>query len=50
MLGHELHRGGRFWSFLLSVDKDLADSSRQKGCSRWLPPLRQLPAGTAGRA
>ena len=33
MLGHELHRGGSFWSFLLSVDKDLADSSRQKGCS-----------------
>jgi hypothetical protein len=33
MLGHELHRGGSFWSFLLSVDKDLADSSRQQGCS-----------------
>ena len=32
MIGHELHRSGRFWSFLLSIDKDLADSTRQKGC------------------
>jgi hypothetical protein len=22
-----------FWSFLLSIDKDLADSARQQGCS-----------------
>jgi hypothetical protein len=33
MLGHELHRNGSFWSFLLSVDKELADSSRREGCS-----------------
>ena len=24
---------GRFWSFLLSIDKDLAECTRQKGCS-----------------
>ena len=30
MIGHELHRSGSFWSFLLSIDKDLADSIRQK--------------------
>jgi hypothetical protein len=33
MIGHELHRSGSFWSFLLSIDKDLADSTRQNGCS-----------------
>jgi hypothetical protein len=33
MIGHELNRSGSFWSFLLSIDKDLADSARQKGCS-----------------
>ena len=33
MLGHELHRSGRFWSFLLSIDRDLADSTRKQGCS-----------------
>jgi hypothetical protein len=33
MIGHELHRSGSFWSFLLSIDKDLADSTRRKGCS-----------------
>ena len=33
MIGHELHRSGSLWSFLLSTDKDLADSTRQKGCS-----------------
>ena len=33
MMGHELHRSGRFWSFLLSIDKDLAESARQQGCS-----------------
>ena len=31
--GDELHRSGSFWSFLLSIDKDLADSTRQQGCS-----------------
>ena len=30
MIGHELHRTGSFWSFLLSIDKDLADSTRSK--------------------
>jgi hypothetical protein len=33
MLGHELLRGGSFWSFLLSIDKDLAECARQKACS-----------------
>ncbi len=33
MIGHELHRSGSFWSFLLSIDRDLADSIRQQGCS-----------------
>ena len=33
MIGHELHRSGSFSSFLLSIDKDLAESTRQKGCS-----------------
>ena len=33
MMGHELQRSGSFWSFLLSIDKDLADSTRQQGCS-----------------
>jgi hypothetical protein len=31
MMGQELHRGGSFWSFLLSNDKDLADSTRKLG-------------------
>ena len=38
MMGHELHRSGSFWSFLLSIDKDLAECTRQKACScggRW---------------
>jgi hypothetical protein len=29
MIGHELYRSGSFWSFLLSIDKNLADSTRQ---------------------
>ncbi len=33
MLGYELHRSGSFWSFLLSIDNDLAESTRRKGCS-----------------
>jgi hypothetical protein len=33
MMGHELHRSESFWSFLSSIDKDLADSTRQEGCS-----------------
>jgi len=33
MIGHELHRSGSFWAFLLSIDKDLAECTRQKGCS-----------------
>ena len=27
MMGHELQRSGSFWSFLLSIDRDLADSA-----------------------
>lgn len=30
---HELPRGDRFWAFLLSVDRDLAETTRQQGCS-----------------
>ena len=33
MIAHELHRSGSFWSFVLSVDKDLSECARQKGCS-----------------
>jgi hypothetical protein len=33
MIAHELHQRGSFWSFLLSVDKDLAECAWQKGCS-----------------
>ena len=34
MIGHELRRSGRAsGSFLLSIDRDLADSIRRKGCS-----------------
>jgi hypothetical protein len=33
MIARELLRSGTFWSFLLSIDKDLAESTRQKGCS-----------------
>ena len=33
MIARELHDGGSFWSFLLSIDRDLADSARQHGCS-----------------
>jgi hypothetical protein len=27
---YELHRSGSFWSFLLSIDKDVADSTRKQ--------------------
>jgi len=33
MIAHELHRSGSFWAFLSSIDKDLAECTRQKGCS-----------------
>jgi hypothetical protein len=33
MIGQELHHGGSFWSFLISVDKDLAECARRQGCS-----------------
>jgi hypothetical protein len=33
MIGQELHHSGSLWSFLLSVDKDLAERARQEGCS-----------------
>ena len=33
MIGRELHHGESFWSFLISVDKDLAECARQQGCS-----------------
>ena len=33
MIAHELHRSGTFWAFLLSIDKDLAECARQKGCA-----------------
>ena len=33
MIGRELFRSGTFWSFLLSIDKDQAECTRQKACS-----------------
>jgi hypothetical protein len=33
MTGHELLRSRSFWSFLLSIDKDLAECTRQGACS-----------------
>jgi hypothetical protein len=33
MIARELLRSGTFWSFLLSIDKDVAECTRQKGCS-----------------
>ena len=33
MIARELHDGASFWSFLLSIDKDLAECTRRKGCS-----------------
>ncbi|MFI5453872.1 MAG: hypothetical protein ACHRXM_00305 [Isosphaerales bacterium] len=33
MIGRELLCGGSFWSLLLSIDKDLAECTRQKACS-----------------
>lgn len=30
---HELPRGDKFWTFLLSIDRDLAETTRQQGCS-----------------
>jgi hypothetical protein len=33
MLAQELHQTGSLWSFLLSVDKDLAECARRDGCS-----------------
>lgn len=32
MIGQESYHAGSFWSFLLSVDKDLAESARTRGC------------------
>ena len=33
MVCHQLPRGTAFWSFLLSIDKDLAETTRQRQCS-----------------
>ncbi len=33
MLAQELHQTGGLWSFLSSVDKDLAECARRDGCS-----------------
>ena len=33
MIAHELHRSGSLWAFLLSIDKDMAEYTRQEGCS-----------------
>ena len=32
MIGRELRHSGSFWSFLLSVDTDLAECARRQGC------------------
>jgi hypothetical protein len=49
MIERELLRGGSFCSFLLSIDRDLAELALQKACScrvPWSPALCQLPAST----
>jgi hypothetical protein len=33
MMFHQLPRGARFWSLLMSIDQDLAENARRKGCS-----------------
>jgi hypothetical protein len=33
MIAQELHNGESLWSFLISVDKDLAEFARRQGCS-----------------
>ena len=33
MMGQELRHSGSFWSFLLSVDTDLAECAQRQGCS-----------------
>lgn len=33
MMTREIPRGKSFWSFLLSVDRDLAENTRQHGCT-----------------
>ncbi len=33
MIARELHDGGSFWSFLLSIDEDLAECARREACS-----------------
>jgi hypothetical protein len=33
MTGHQLLRSGSFWSLLLSIDRDLAECTRQRACS-----------------
>jgi hypothetical protein len=30
---HDLPRAARFWSFLLAIDEDLAETTRKQGCS-----------------
>ena len=50
MTGHELLHSASFWSFLLSIDRDLAESTRRKGCScGGRLHCCQLPASTARR-
>ena len=46
---HDLPRTARFWSFLLAVDQDLAETDPQESMSlRRPPPLRQLPPEAPG--
>jgi hypothetical protein len=33
MIAREFHDGGSFWSFLLSIDKNLAECARREACS-----------------
>jgi hypothetical protein len=33
MIGQELHHGGSFWSFLTSIDEDLAKCTQRQGCT-----------------
>ena len=48
---HDLPGSASFWSFLLTVDEDLAEEARKQGCSvRRTPALGQLPSQAAGHS
>jgi len=48
MIAHELHRSGSFWSFLLSIDTDLADSLGSKDARAVVASTRPTSRGHRG--